>query len=124
MGWGLLGVATTAYMIKVGNYPVLQISSCEVFDTGFDCDRSLSDYFGFSYIVIVVLVVALCVMAALRVEKRIAYTVSAALAILWLIGVGGTLSGGTPNVVNILGFILPTVALAFVLSIMRSLQSE
>ncbi|MBY6314878.1 hypothetical protein [Rhodococcoides kroppenstedtii] len=115
---------TTAYMLIVGNYPLLQISSCEVFDTGLDCDESLFDYFGFSYIAIMVLVVALCVTAALRVDKRTSNAVSAALAILWLIGVGGTLSGGAPNVVNILGFILPTVALAFVLSIMRSLQSE
>ncbi|MBY6322554.1 MULTISPECIES: hypothetical protein [Nocardiaceae] len=124
MGWVLLGAVTTAYMLIVGNYPLLQISSCEVFDTGLDCDESLFDYFGFSYIAIMVLVVALCVTAALRVDKRTSNAVSAALAILWLIGVGGTLSGGAPNVVNILGFILPTVALAFVLSIMRSLQSE
>lgn len=123
LSWVLVGVVTSAYMTWVSNFPVLQVSSCEVFDTGIDCNESLLSYFGPGYIAVVVLVVALCVTAALRGSKRVSYTVSALFAILWLIGIGESVVAGTPNALGILGFILPTVALAFLLSIFRSRMS-
>ncbi len=117
--WLALSAATSIYLMVVSGYPMLQVTSCEVFDMGFDCEQSLLNYFGFSYMLIVALVAGLCLAAALRVERKTAYMVSAALALLWVVGVGETVLTGSPNVVGILAYVLPTVALAFVLSIVQ-----
>ncbi|MFC7962409.1 hypothetical protein [Rhodococcoides kroppenstedtii] len=80
--WIALDAATLFYTMAISDHPLPQVTSCEVFDTGFDCKQSLLNYFGFSYILIVALVTGLCLAAASRVERRIAYAVSGALTLL------------------------------------------
>lgn len=119
IGWIAVGAATAAYMMLISADPLMQITSCETFAAEFDCNQSLLSYFGYRFVFLVILPVALCLTAALRTDVHTACLVSAALVLTWAIGVGGTLLSRSPNIVNIYAYLLPTVVLALLLTVLQ-----
>lgn len=131
-GWVLLAAVAVALGVSVSNWPMYQITDCELglSMSSESCEQPLLDYFGFPLVLVLAIPVVLFLVTAGVGRIWMAWTATGTMLVLTAVGFYSA-GGSTPSLVSTLGglpgtalALLPTIAQLMVTSAKRRTASH